>query len=690
MLPDTLKHSFTSRDGVRTRPRFSASHIILILITGLLLPACSQTATTVVKPDTDEVLGYLAVIDGTSLEFDEFRSQFNRTALLASSRPSDSLAEYQDFLERYVAFKLKVLEARSAGYAESPEMKSELIQYRGQLARPYLLQNEVTDPLIREFYERRQVMVSASHILLRVTANGSPADTLEAFRKLSSISDSVSQGIDFGDLAFRNSDDPSASREPDSPGYRGYLGFFGGGKMVYNFENAVYGTDPGKVSTVFRTQFGYHIVFVHERRPFPDDRRIAHIIIRPAGNSPADSIAARLQIQDIRDELESGGDFAVLASDHSSDTVTAPNGGELQRINYDSGLPQTMRDAAFNLDVDTISEIVESPFGYHIIKLLEIYPKKTLKESEEEIQAKLVRLPRTKNAEQQWKERIRNESGSRIDSLYLSDWSSQFSAPVDSTATEIEESMMKQPVVWLGDSTYTMRHFTTYLEELPSTISRTNVNDVLRAANQFVLEMVVEQEILRLETRDDEFARTMAEFADGLLLFRLMEDSVWTAAANDSLGLLAYYNQHTESYRFEDRTRVISFTTRDESAVSQLVSEIRALGYAEPVVKAIQDDSTSVIRVDTTLIEAATNSVYDRGQEISWDAITDPVPYNSGFIALYNDGPDPARMRTYEESKALVVNGYQDVLEKRLLDRLYIKYSVRVYPENLELLLSDD
>lgn len=686
MIPVNAFRFFTSR--IRTRFRNSTTGIVLILIATAMISACSRTSGITVQPETDELQEYLALIDGSPLEIDEFLGQFNRSASLVSPEQTDSLAEYRDFLDRYVDFRLKVLEARAAGYAELPEMKSEIIQYRNQLARPYLLKSEVTDPLIREFYERRKVMVSASHILLRVPGKANPTDTLSAFRKLSLIADSVEAGIDFGDLAFRNSEDPSASGVPDNPGYRGYLGFFGSGKMVYEFENAAYETDPGKASSIFRTQFGYHLVFVHERRPFPADLRIAHIMIRPAARTPADSAAARSEILDLKKKIEEGEDFATLAKTYSADTFTARNGGEMQRAGYDSGLPVSMRDAAFSLELNAVSDVVESPFGYHLIKMLEKYPEKTLEESREDIQARISKLPRVGNAEQAWKQRIREESGFKIDSTYLSDWSLQYSYPGKSMKDEVDDSVLVQHVAWLGDTSYSMRDFIAYLDNGSPAINRTNQNEVLNAADQFILEMVVEQEIVRLETYDDDFALTMREFERGLLLFRLMEDSVWTAAGNDSLGLRQYYDQHSESYWFEDRTRVISFTTKNEVIAKDLVSEIRSLGYAEPVVAEIRSDSTSSVRIDTTLVESETNSVYDRIQEIPWDAITDPVEYNNGYIVLYNDGPDPARLRTYEEARALVVNGYQEVLEKRLLERLHMKYSARVYPENLDLLLS--
>ena len=105
MLPDTLGRFGTSRDMAGLQPRFSATGIILILLATTLLTSCSRTTNMTAGSDAEEPTGTLAVIDGTPLEIDEFLTQFKRSASVASPEPTDSLAEYQDFLDRYVGFR---------------------------------------------------------------------------------------------------------------------------------------------------------------------------------------------------------------------------------------------------------------------------------------------------------------------------------------------------------------------------------------------------------------------------------------------------------------------------------------------------------------------------------------------------------------------------------------------------------
>ena len=122
--------------------------------------------------------------------------------------------------------------------------------------------------------------------------NAAPDDTLAAYQKMVALRDSVIQGEDFGDLAVRNSEDPSARNPQAKLGYRGHLGIFSAGRMVKPFEDRAYSTPIGEVSEIFRTKFGYHLIYVHDRFAKIPDIRISHIVIRPKGTTAADSAQA--------------------------------------------------------------------------------------------------------------------------------------------------------------------------------------------------------------------------------------------------------------------------------------------------------------------------------------------------------------------------------------------------------------
>lgn len=99
-----------------------------------------------------------------------------------------------------------------------------------------------------------------------------------------------------------------------------------------------------------------------------EERRVSHILI-DAGD---DADAAREKAQALKAELDNGADFAALAEANSDDTFSAENGGDLDFITPEMMDP-AFDEAAFGLEnVGDVSDVVETEFGFHIIKLTEL------------------------------------------------------------------------------------------------------------------------------------------------------------------------------------------------------------------------------------------------------------------------------------------------------------------------------
>jgi len=662
-------------------------HTFLVILVSLGCSSVKQPPANV-SPDTET--SAVAVIAGIPITLSEFVREYERTAVLDSDPKSDSLAAYLDFLERYVDFKLKVLEAKEAGYHEFGDHIDEIGGYRNQLARPYLLQEEVTDPLIQLIHARRQEMVEASHILIQLGASAAPEDTLAAYERLLAIRDSVGVGFDFGELAFRHSDDASARGKEGSPGYQGRLGTFGGGKMVDEFEDMAFSTSIDSVSDIFRTQFGYHILKVHSRAPLPGDILLAHIMIQASAGTAADSAAALETLSEIQKKIAEGEDFADLAAEYSADRGSASRGGELQRMAFDGGLPATMRDEAFSMEVGDISDVIESPFGFHLIRVLERFPIETLEEAQDRLSGKLTQLPRARKAEEAFARQKRSDLGAKVDSLLVESWFDQLGADSLLKGLSSVEFSAVDPIMaiaWMGDSTYTVGQLIDHIRLNRLTDAATASESFWRTMDDFLDDQALDYEIAALEERNPAFARTMNEFRDGLILFRLMEDSIWTAASIDSTGLDAFYGPRSNTYRFEDRSRIITISHPADSLLLGMVADLRSGTSLGALYETILVDSLSLIRVDTTMIEGSSNSVFDKALNLNPGEITDPQSYNNGYLILYNDGIDPAREKTFAEARAQAVNDYQLVLEERLIARLRRKYDVVLFPERLQYLL---
>ena len=166
--------------------------------------------------------------------------------------------------------KLSREQLQAALYGQGLTWSEYRKKLKSQIERARLIQFkvqgkvQVADGEVQRLCEARQksgesgVKICASHILLAIPEGADPAKEQERRAQASRLQAELSAGADFAAYALEHSDDKGT---PD-----GNLGCFGRGEMVEAFEAAAYATPVGEVSPVTRTQFGYHIIKVTERR----------------------------------------------------------------------------------------------------------------------------------------------------------------------------------------------------------------------------------------------------------------------------------------------------------------------------------------------------------------------------------------------------------------------------------------
>lgn len=125
---------------------------------------------------------------------------------------------------------------------------------------------KISDKEAREYYDqhpdlfRNPEEVKVRHILIKVSPEADAPQKAAARKKIEEIQQKVKKGGDFGKLAKEYSQCPSSSRGGD-------LGYFKRGQMVKSFEDAAFALDPGQVSGIVETRFGYHIIKSEDKKP---------------------------------------------------------------------------------------------------------------------------------------------------------------------------------------------------------------------------------------------------------------------------------------------------------------------------------------------------------------------------------------------------------------------------------------
>ena len=159
----------------------------------------------------------LITIGDKEISAREFMDTYEKNNVKTDVLDKKNIDEYLDL---YVDFKLKVTEAEDLKMDTVPSFVKELKNYRDQLAKPYFSNDDITEELVKEAYERMQFDMNAAHILIKCGAKALPADTLAAYDKAMKIRERILKGEDFSAVAMEMSDDPSARDMAEIPGVR--------------------------------------------------------------------------------------------------------------------------------------------------------------------------------------------------------------------------------------------------------------------------------------------------------------------------------------------------------------------------------------------------------------------------------------------------------------------------------------
>jgi len=475
-----------------------------------------------------------------------------------------------DYLDLYTNFKLKVTEAQSLGLDTTTTFKRELEGYKEQLAQPYLTDKSVTDQLVKEAYERLKKEVSASHILLTLSPDAAPADTLAAYNRMMDLRKRALAGEDFGKLAQANSQDPSAADN------KGNLGYFTAMQMVYPFEDVAYKTPVGQISMPVRTRFGYHLIKVNDVRDARGEVKVAHIMVRATPGMPkADSLAARQRVDAIYNRVQKGENWDKLTAEFSEDANSATNGGELPLFGTGRMIP-SFEEAAFALQKPgDVSKPVLTPYGWHIIKLIDKQGLPPYEEMEQNLRNKIAKDSRSELNKAAFLKRIKAEDNftenaqvktaamaKTTDDLLQGKWN-----------YDENDKALKETLFSIQGKPYTIADFYTYAKaEQRSRAASTAQHAMALLYDDFVTKSLMEYEKANLENKHNDYRMLVKEYHDGILLFQLMDEKVWSKAVEDTVGLQAYFNQHRDKYKWGQRAQaiVISAASKDLLQKAQL------------------------------------------------------------------------------------------------------------------------
>lgn len=310
------------------------------------------------------VAAFRAALEGDGLKWDDFRNNIRREILITRLR------------EREVDSRIVVTDAEVDNFLESKQ---------GTPSEEYNL----------------------AHILLRAPESATPEQLAALQARAAEVTRKLAAGEDFAKLAASYSDAPDALSGGD-------IGWRGADRLPALYADEAARLAVGGVSPVLRSPAGLHVLKLLDKRGGDDtaDVRVEqtharHILLKTSAVlSDAD---ARQRLEGLRERVLKGGeDFAELAKVHSAD-LSAGKGGDLGWVNPGDTVP-AFEQAMNALKPGEISEPVQSPFGWHLIQVLERRNQDVSEERRRTVARNTLRERKSDEAYNDWLRQLRDRT----------------------------------------------------------------------------------------------------------------------------------------------------------------------------------------------------------------------------------------------------------------------------------------
>ena len=587
------------------------------------------------------------------------------------SANSYSEKEINDYVELFTLFKMKLQEAKRMRLDTLPAVKEDYQKYTDQLIQNHFVDKNYIENIWKAQYEQMKYDVKVAHIMVKCAPNASPADTLIAFNKLNFLKQQANKE-NFSQLATENSEDPSSAPKG------GLLGYITAFMTFPEFEEPCFSTPIGNISSIFRTQYGYHILYVLDKRPARGRIKVAHIYLKKTDKKEE----AEKKIQEAYKLVTTKKmSFEDAVAKYSEDASTKDTKGELQEFGV-SEMVNDFEEQCFALKIPgDISKPFMTEYGWHMVKLIEKKPIKDFEGSKEIIMQKMSRDPRTNN--------LRGVAYSRMMDKYKFVETTQtltnFSAPLNDTFFMVKNWFLKpiktmegSPLFSFAGKSFSLKEFTDFANQNYKTANSKSKKDALDAMyGAYKEKMIWETTKIKLLEEDRQFRYLEAEYMNGLLIFEIMDKEIWKKAVADTIGSKKLYEEVKNNYWYKDRIAVEGIKTTKPELLQTYANNLTT-----STAKALYDvikktkDSNDIVYYEK-IIEKGDYIEADKAMEAKATVFKYVEDDKSTVLAKIIKNIPPS-VKPYLEIRGRVQNLYQNKIEKEWGASLREKYPVKI------------
>ncbi|MFH0733750.1 MAG: peptidylprolyl isomerase [bacterium] len=652
--------------------KYLSTLISLFIISVMFVSCGTENSKTVIATAGNE-----------DITLGEFERAYEKNSGESSVNIPDS-ASLLKFWNLYKNFRLKLVDAKAKGYENDKSLSNELIDYKKKVGVSYLLEKQLLDPGVKDIYNKRKIEYRVSHIMIRLDSLSKEQAKERAWEVIKKFR----AGAKFEDLAKEYSDDTYSK---NSGGDIYYITF---GQTLPEFDEAVYQTQVDSIyPQPIETKFGYHVVKVTDKQNRKFQVRVKHILldyVDSVGN--VDSIAAKLKMEEIRKNIIEGKEtFEDAATKYSEDKGSAEKGGDLgffERRSMILPFDQT----AFSLKPDEISQVVQTRFGYHLIKFVEEKPYPTYEEEKTSLRTlykrslydskynALISELKTKYGfsknDANIKAVLQNADSVKISNDY-------FSSDFRNSVKEKDLFTINNNKIGLDSVIAFVINDTKFQNKI---IDEKVLNEIV---DETAKNALLEQRALTLENEDAEFATLMNDYKQGIFIFKIQEDEIWNKIKLDSAKLVDFYQKTKENYQWKNRVDFGEIFSKKDSLINSYYAMLQsgasfdslAKKYTERIGYKAKSGAYGYVDVESNELAKYAFDLNNAGD------YSKPITVTGGFSIIKMNNKRNAGIKSFEEAKAEVASIYQEKESKRLEDEyinnLNVKYPINNFKEDV-------
>ncbi len=599
-----------------------------------------------------------------------------------------SKSEFDRFLNMYIDYKLKVIDAKDKGFLKDPEVMKEVQSNKQLIAKSFYLDKVFEEPRIKQILEKRKIEFRFAYIIIPYQDE---AGLGESRKNAYNAMEKIKSGEDFGSVAKIYSKDLKSAEKGGV-----VQSWVTGGQLQNQLEDPLLKLKPGEINPeIVETNYGFFILKLIEKEERKRHKG-GHLLIQYNGSTKEDTLKAYEKMEKILKEFKSGKEFETLAKIYSDDVSTKDSGGRFTHWysratgfeNNGTPLVKPFEDAFSKLNIGEVSDIVKTEYGLHLIKKYDTQPlddefetkkvKEVFKKAyyKKELQAFTDSLSKLYGF--QIFDNVRDEFQKYIDTLKTNigtNW-----------ADSVPKELYSKKLFTFNDNLYSLEDFI-------------NVSNNEKQMKGFLLSdegiylaimKMIEDDMFNIATKDlekiyPEFALISEEFLNGSILFKAEEIEVWQKNKLDSTIAKAYYDSTKSNYKTNWQYEVYEIFQFSEKNINSSLEKLNSgedfieLASIETQREGFREKSgyRGIIDSDKDPIAKKINP-----DEIKENQVYGPIELDRGYSLIKCIKKIPPRVMTFEEAfpmispKALEIS--QNNLKEKWLQKVKQKHKVKI------------